>query len=112
MVGVEGFPEGRDGQSIAQGRSSFPAASLKDGTGSLLCGLPFVAVVQPADLAGGDDLPLAPILDFTTLRAIHLQREVGSRTIVVLDIRFQDTSQMALVEDDQVIQAFSSNTAV
>jgi hypothetical protein len=66
-------------------------------------------MVQATDLWDGDDVTQRGWLYRTTLRAILIEREMGSRAVVVIEVRGQDAMQMSLVEDDDVIQTLAPN---
>jgi hypothetical protein len=66
-------------------------------------------MVQATDLWDGDDVTQRDWLYRTTLRAILIEREMGSRAVVVIEVRGQDAMQMSLVEDDDVIQTLAPN---
>lgn len=68
-----------------------------------------VAMVQATDLWDGDDVTQRDWLYRTTLRAILIEREMGSRAVVVIEVRGQHAMQMSLVEDDDVIQTLAPN---
>jgi len=62
----------------------------------------FVAMMQPADLRDGDDSSDPRWLDRTWVRAILVERKVGARSTVVLDVRRQEAAQMPFVEDHKL----------
>lgn len=68
-------------------------------------------MVQTMDLRGGDDAAAWWRLDRPRLGAVLLEREMGSRSAVVIDLRRKHLTQMAFVENDQVIYAFSPDRA-
>ena len=70
-------------------------------------GQSLVAMVQSADLRHDDDPTRARRLDRTRLGAILLERQMGPGTVVIVQVGRQDPPKMALVQDDDVIQAFS-----
>ena len=53
----------------------------------LLCGKPFVAMMQAADLWEGDDLAGIRRMNQTWFRAVLLKRQVSSGSMVVVKIR-------------------------
>jgi hypothetical protein len=66
-----------------------------------------VAVVQPADLWECDDPASPRRLDITRVWTILVERKVSAGVVVVLRIRRKNASQMALVEDNQVVQTLA-----
>ena len=63
-------------------------------------------MVQTTDLRDGDDSAAWRRLNRTPIGAVLLEREMGARSMVVINVRRKHSAQMALVEDDQVVQAF------
>jgi hypothetical protein len=72
-------------------------------------GLPFVAVVQTADLRSHQDA--ASRLDGAFHRSILTEREVRARSLVVRDAGPKDSTKMPLIEDDDVVQALAADRA-
>ena len=70
-----------------------------------------VAMMQPVDLRYGDDAAAPQWLDGTRVRTILVEREMGSGSVVVVHVRCKDVAQMALVEDDDLIQALPPDRA-
>ena len=77
-----------------------------------LCGATFVSVVKPANLGERDHFTLSGCLDGTCDRAVHLKGEVCSGFIVIRDVVGKNSSQMVCAEDNDVVQALSTNGAV
>jgi hypothetical protein len=55
-------------------------------------------MVQATDLRDRDDVTQRGWLYRTTLRAILIEREMGSRAVVVIKVRGQDATQMPLLK--------------
>jgi len=66
-------------------------------------------MVQPAHCRDGDDSAKIPRLDRTNDRAIFFEREMRSGTLVVVDVRGHYAAQVALVEDNYVVETFAAN---
>ena len=64
---------------------------------------PLVAMMQTADLWNGDDLTRIGWMNRTWFRAALLKRQVRSGSMVIVEIRGEDPTQMALVQDDHMI---------
>ena len=67
-----------------------------------------VAMVEPADLRQFDDLAHARRLDRPWLGRILAQREMRARLVIVRKVSFQNSMEMALAEDDHVVETFST----
>ncbi len=68
-------------------------------------------MVEPAGLWELDDLTEFRRFDFPRLGGILAERKVRARSVVVTKVAAQDSSQMTLVEDHHVVQAFAPNGA-
>jgi hypothetical protein len=68
-----------------------------------------VTMVQPGHRRDGDDSAKIARLDRTSDRAIFFEREMRSGTLVVVDIRGHYATQVALVEDNYVVETFAAN---
>src|ERR1700726_1825513 len=64
-------------------------------------------MMQSAHFRERDDETLGGRLNTSWRRRVLLQGEVCSRPMIIDEIRGQQTSQMALAEDDDVVQAFA-----
>jgi len=71
----------------------------------------FVVVVKATDFWNLDDLPRLSALDVTRLRALPVQREMGTPVVVVAEVAPPHTPQMILVEHDDVIQTLPPDAA-
>ena len=67
--------------------------------------------VQAADLWEGDNVAGRGRLYRTRLGAILAEREMCSALVVVLEVCRQNSAQMTLIEDDDVIETFSTDRA-
>ena len=70
-----------------------------------------VLVMKTAKVREGDDLSSLPVLDEARLRALLVQREMGSCRVVVSEVGAQEPLEMAVVVDDDVIEALAPNRA-
>ena len=70
--------------------------------GDGLCSLALVSVMEPADLRHSDDIALVRHLHGPGFRTVHFELQVRSRAVVVLDVVFENPSEMILAEDDDV----------
>ena len=70
-----------------------------------------VAVMQAADFRDGDDSSDAAMLNRAGVGAIFIERKMRAGALVVVDVRGQDAAEMALIEDDDVVQALPSDRA-
>ena len=68
-------------------------------------------MMQAAHLWECDNLACRRRLDGAGLWTILVEREMGSGPVMILKIARQDVPQVTLVEDDDVIQAFSADRA-
>ncbi len=82
-------------------------ASVESSSG----GEAFVAMVKPPDLRNRDHLVAVRRLDRASIRAIFVERQMGPRTVIVVDVRKQDAAQMALVNHDHMVKTLAANRA-
>src|SRR2546428_2014760 len=68
-------------------------------------------MMQTTDLRYSNDGPKRRRLNAPRDRCIPLQREMGTRDVVVVDVALQDAPEVLLAEDDQVVQAFAPDRA-
>src|SRR5918999_628519 len=68
---------------------------------------PLIMVMQPTDLWDFPNLSKLRPLD----RTIHVQRPVCAPVMVILEVPGQEPPEMALVQDDHVVQALATNAA-
>ena len=66
-------------------------------------------MMQAANLWNGDNLARMGWMNRTWFRAVLPQRQVRSGSMVIVEIRGEDPTQMTLVQDDHVIQAFTAD---
>lgn len=64
-----------------------------------------VALMKPADLRNRDHLAAIRRLDGARIRAVFVERQMGPRAVIVIEVRGQDPAQMALVDHEYMIQA-------
>ena len=67
-----------------------------------------VAVVQTTDFWDLDDLAHTGRVDSSRIRRVLAQGQMGSRPVVVGEIRFQDSAKIPLAEDDDVVESRTS----
>ena len=70
-----------------------------------------VPVVEATDLGQGDHAAVLRWLDRARLRCILLEREMRPRAVVVAQVALQTTSQMSLVQDDDVVEKLAADGA-
>ena len=70
-----------------------------------------VAMMQSTDLWEGNNGTCRGWLYRTGLGAILVQREMGATSVVILKVRRQHTTQVTLIEDDEVIETFAADRA-
>src|SRR6201987_1129493 len=69
----------------------------------------FVAVMQPPDLGQRHDPPHVLRLDRSRLGRVLAQGEMGSRSVIVIQIRTKDTTKRGFLEHDHMVQALPPN---
>jgi len=69
----------------------------------------FVAMVQTTDLRNCDHLPSGGRMNWTRSRALLQQRQMRTGSMVVVSVRGEDTTQMAFVKDDEVVETLAPN---
>ena len=68
--------------------------------------------MQAADLRDGDDAPDPALAGSGRVRAILVECEMRPRSAMVFDVVRKDTTQMALVEDYDVVEAVATDRTV
>ena len=71
----------------------------------------FVAMVKPADLRNRDHLAAVRRLDGASIRAVFVERQMGARVVIVIDVRDQDPAQMPFVNNDHMVKTLAANRA-
>ena len=66
-------------------------------------------MVQAAEVGGGDNLAGVGRINISGDRRVAIQRQVRPDGVVVINLLSQDIPQMILVEDDHVVEAFSTD---
>ena len=74
-------------------------------------GSPLIAVMQPTHFCDFPDRANLRPLDWPRQRTIHVQRPVCAPVMIIEEVLSQQSPQMALVQDDHVIQALAADTA-
>jgi hypothetical protein len=77
----------------------------------VLRGLADVAMVQATDFGKLHDLPRGWKLDRPEVRRVLVEGEVGARLMVIGEVAGQDAAEVALAEDEHVIQALTPDRA-
>ena len=70
-----------------------------------------VLIMKTAKVREGDNLSSLPALDEARLRALLVQGGMGACRVVVREVGAQEPFEMAVVVDDDVIEALSPNRA-
>src|SRR2546425_13261406 len=70
-----------------------------------------VAVVESADLRQRNDLTMRWRLDSTRFRRVFFDSQVRARAVIVAEVIAKTTTQVSLVEDDDVVEEFASDGA-
>jgi hypothetical protein len=68
-------------------------------------------MVQTADLREGNNVARGGKLYATRPWAVLVEREMRSGVMMISEIARQHAAQVSLIEDDDVIQAFTANRA-
>ena len=63
--------------------------------------------MQSADLRNGNNSAAAGGFDVSSDRRVSLQRKMRSRVQIIVDIRLQDTHEMSLVDDDDMVETLA-----
>ncbi len=69
---------------------------------------PLVPMMEPADLRKRHDLSGAAGLNRSPLGSVLAKRKMGSGSVVIIEVRNKDPSQMPFIQDDHVVQARAS----
>ncbi len=72
---------------------------------------PLVPMMKPADLWKRHDLSGAVGLNRSPLGGILAQRKMRSGSVLIIEVRNKDPSQMSFIQDDHVVQAFAPHAA-
>src|SRR6266540_571390 len=76
---------------------------------AISCGSTLVAMMQTAHFREGNNIAGGGKLCRARAWAILVEREMRSGVMMILKIARQDAAQVTLVEDDNVIQAFTAD---
>ena len=68
-------------------------------------------MMEPADLRERNDVAHPGRLNCARHGTVLVEREMGPRPLVVGEVASQDTSQVLLVEDDDVIEALAPDAS-
>ena len=66
-------------------------------------------MMQGADLRERDGSSYPAWLDRARVRTILVKRKMRAGALVIVDVRVENSAQMALIEDQDVIQALAAN---
>ena len=80
---------------------------LRDDLG--LRGLAEVAVVQAADFGNLHDLAGGGELDRPEVGCVLVEREMGARLVVIIEVTGQDSTQVSFAEDKDVIETLAAD---
>ena len=72
-------------------------------------GAAFVAMMQATNLRESDNVSRDGCVYGARFRTILVKREMGSGLVMILKIRRQNPAQLALIEDDDVIETFAAD---
>jgi len=105
VVGIRHVDFARDAMACHTGGSVGDCAVVESGSG----GEAFVALVKATDLRNRDHLAAVWRLDGASIRAVFVQRQMGARVVLVIDVRDQDPAQMPvasqyLVRPDSLVE--------
>src|SRR6266851_4303460 len=68
-------------------------------------------MMESADLGQRNDAAVLRWLDGARLRRILLEREMGARAVVVEEVAAQTTTEVSLVQDDDLVEQFAAEGA-
>ena len=68
-------------------------------------------MMEPTDLWKRHDLSDAVGLDRSTLGSVLVQRKMRSGSVVIIEVRNKDPSQMPFIQDNHVVQALAPHAA-
>jgi hypothetical protein len=68
-------------------------------------------MMQSVDLWEGDNLARGGRVCWAGLRTVLVERKMSSRPVVILKIRRQNTAQVTLIKDDDVIETLAADRA-
>jgi hypothetical protein len=71
---------------------------------------PLIVMMQPSHFWDFLDHPTLRPLDRPRHRTIHVQRPVCTPVMIILEVLGQKPPEMALVQDDYVVQALATDT--
>ena len=66
-------------------------------------------MMESADLSDLDHTSAINLLNFAMLGAVHLEREMRARPVIVVEIGAHNSPEMSLIHHDDVVQALSAN---
>src|SRR3984893_16309488 len=89
---------------IVHAETGMPVRSPKSSRGAAV-----VAMMQATNLREGDNVSRGGCVYGARFRTILVKREMGSGLVMILKIRRQNPAQLALIEDDDVIETFAAD---
>ncbi len=72
---------------------------------------PLVPMMKPADLWKRHDLSAAAGLNRSPVGGVFSQRKMRSGSVIIIEVRNKNPSQMPFIQDDHVVQAFAPHAA-
>ena len=110
-IGAERSVNGSPVQRSSRERDHVPISGDVEAERRRLSRAAGVAVVESADLRKRNDLAMRGWLDGTRLRRVFGESQVRTRAVVVAEVIVKTTTQVSLVEDDDVVEEFASDGA-
>ena len=100
-------------RSIARGADHLPVSSPSDGNGerARLRRAADVTVVEPTDLRPRNDGAVFGWLHGARLGRVFLERQMRTRAVIVAEVAAQTTTQVPLVQDDDVVEELAADCA-
>ena len=74
------------------------------------CSLLRITIMEASDLRQGYHLAHVRWLDSAGVRAIHIERKMGTKSVIIGDVCGEHSSEMPGVEDDDMIEHIATDT--
>ena len=87
---------------VLTGRSDRPIPSENGRFDESSGGTPLVLMMEATNFGDLDHPSAIGFLDFAMLRAVHLEREMRARMLIVVEVIAQHSPQMPLIQDPAV----------
>ena len=68
-------------------------------------------MVKTTEIGNFDDLTFVARLNIPALRSIHSKTQVSSPAMVIVEVARENSFQVALVENDRVVQTIAADTS-